>query len=87
MVEGEGVNRECIARVRGDVQGVGFRWWARDQLGRLGLTGSATNLMDGSVEVVARGDVAALDRFVGSLRGPRTPGTVESVEVHYRDLP
>ena len=54
MVAGEGVNRECIARVRGDVQGVGFRWWARDQLGRLGLTGSATNLMDGSVEVVAR---------------------------------
>jgi len=73
--------------VRGDVQGVGFRWWSRDQLARLGLTGSATNLMDGSVEVVARGDVVALDRFVASLRGPHSPGRVESVEVSYRDLP
>ena len=81
------MTRECVARVRGDVQGVGFRWWSREQLERLGLTGSATNLMDGSVEVVARGDAVALDKFVASLRGPRSPGSVESVEVHYRDLP
>ena len=71
--------------MRGDVQGVGFRWWSRDQLARLGLTGSATNLTDGSVEVVARGDAAALDRFVASVRGPHAPGRVESVEVGYRD--
>ncbi|MHB1491712.1 MAG: acylphosphatase [Cellulomonas sp.] len=81
------MTRECVARVRGDVQGVGFRWWSREQLERLGLTGSATNLRDGSVEVVARGDALALERFVASLRGPHSPGRVESVEVHCRDLP
>ncbi len=72
--------------MRGDVQGVGFRWWSRDQLAGLGLTGSATNLMDGSVEVVARGDADALDSFVRSVRGPYAPGRVESVEVDCRDV-
>lgn len=75
----------CIARVRGRVQGVGFRWWTRDQLARLGLTGSATNLDDGSVEVVARGDAAAIQALLATLRGPHTPGRVDSVDVERGD--
>ncbi|WP_242511423.1 acylphosphatase [Pengzhenrongella frigida] len=71
----------CVAKVRGRVQGVGFRWWTRDQLSRLGLTGSARNLDDGSVEVVAHGDPAAIERLLAALRGPHTPGRVDSVEV------
>ncbi|WP_157430799.1 acylphosphatase [Actinomadura macra] len=43
------------AWVRGHVQGVGFRWWVRARALELGLTGSATNLRDGRVEVVAEG--------------------------------
>ncbi|HEY8717364.1 acylphosphatase [Pengzhenrongella sp.] len=68
-------------RVRGRVQGVGFRWWTSDQLDRLGLTGSARNLDDGSVEVVARGDRAALEDLLAILRGRHAPGRVDSVEV------
>jgi acylphosphatase len=49
--------------VRGRVQGVFFRQSTREQLGRLGLTGSATNRPDGSVEVEAEGDDAALDEL------------------------
>lgn len=71
----------CVAIVRGQVQGVGFRWWTRDQLARLGLTGSAANLDDGSVRVVARGDAAAIESLLAALRGPHTPGWVDSVEV------
>src|SRR5699024_6983579 len=44
-----------IAWVRGRVQGVGFRWWVRARALELGLTGAATNLADGRVEVVAEG--------------------------------
>jgi acylphosphatase len=47
-------------RVRGRVQGVGFRWWARSQASRLGLVGTVRNAADGSVEVQARGSDAAL---------------------------
>ncbi|WP_030164362.1 acylphosphatase [Spirillospora albida] len=43
------------AWVRGHVQGVGFRWWVRSRALELGLTGTAANLRDGRVEVVAEG--------------------------------
>lgn len=71
----------CVVRVHGLVQGVGFRWWARSQLARHGLAGRATNLTDGSVEVLVRGDPAAVAGFVAALRGPHVPGRVDSVEV------
>ena len=46
--------------VSGRVQGVFFRASARDQAQRLRLSGHARNLADGSVEVVACGEEAAL---------------------------
>jgi len=70
-----------VVRVRGHVQGVGFRWWTRSELARRGLTGGATNLADGSVEVVIRGDPAAVAGFLSVLRGPQVPGRVDSVQI------
>ncbi|REE99080.1 acylphosphatase [Thermomonospora umbrina] len=67
------------AWVRGSVQGVGFRWWVRARALELGLVGSATNLADGRVEVVAEGSRAACERLLELLRGPGTPGTVSGV--------
>ncbi len=46
--------------VSGRVQGVFFRASTREEALRLGLTGHARNLPDGTVEVVACGDDAAL---------------------------
>ena len=60
------------AVVRGEVQGVGFRWAVQSQAGRLGLTGYAENLPDGSVRVEAEGDPGQLDQLEAFLRqGPR----------------
>ena len=42
-------------RVRGKVQGVGFRWWTRSLAARLGLSGTVANEPDGSVTVHVRG--------------------------------
>jgi acylphosphatase len=67
------------AWVRGRVQGVGFRWWVRSRARELGLVGSASNLSDGRVEVVAEGPRAACDRLLVLLRGGRTPGMVSGV--------
>jgi len=53
--------------VRGEVQGVGFRWWARVQALELGLTGHARNMDDGRVEVVAQGEGDAIDALVALL--------------------
>ncbi len=49
----------CI--VRGRVQGVWFRDSTRRRARELAITGSAVNLADGSVEVIACGDRDALE--------------------------
>ena len=57
--------------VFGKVQGVYFRHSARLEARRLGLGGVARNLPDGSVEVVARGNAAAVEQLRTWLqRGP-----------------
>ena len=56
--------RSCIrCRVYGRVQGVWFRGSAQQQASRLGITGYAKNLDDGSVEVVACGEQSVLDEL------------------------
>jgi acylphosphatase len=67
------------AWLHGRVQGVGMRWWVRARALELGLTGSATNLDDGRVEVVAQGARADLERLLALLRGPGPPGRVDRV--------
>ena len=67
------------AFVTGRVQGVGFRWWTRARALELGLAGSATNLADGRVQVVAEGPRPSLEQLLGLLRGGTAPGRVEHV--------
>lgn len=57
--------------VSGRVQGVFFRASTRAEALRLGLSGHATNLADGSVEIIAGGSDVALDELERWLRlGP-----------------
>jgi acylphosphatase len=69
------------ARIRGRVQGVGFRWWVRRQADELRLTGYVVNSDDErTVEVVVEGEpdaVAELERRL--WRGPEG-ARVEHVE-------
>jgi acylphosphatase len=59
------------ARIGGYVQGVGYRWFARQRAQALGLTGYARNEPDGSVVVVAEGPRPLLESFLADLRrGP-----------------
>ena len=67
------------AFVKGRVQGVGFRWWTRARALELDLVGSATNLDDGRVQVVAEGPEPALRALLEQLRGGGTPGRVDFV--------
>lgn len=70
-------------RIRGRVQGVGFRAWTVRQARSLGLRGWVRNRSDDSVEMVAAGPSEALDTFVATCRvGPRG-ARVDSVDVDY----
>ena len=73
------------AWVRGRVQGVGFRWWTRARALELGLAGSAANLADGRVEVVAEGSREACDSLLDTLRGSGAPGKVSGVTERWSD--
>lgn len=57
--------------VTGKVQGVGFRYWTHHTAFSLGLHGWVRNRPDGSVEIVAEGDLGSLRQFEKELwQGP-----------------
>jgi len=61
------------AIIEGRVQGVGFRYFVQDTALELGLKGWVRNRWDGSVEVVAEGERARLEKLLSALRrGPRS---------------
>ena len=73
--------RSVRVQVYGIVQGVGFRYFTQQEASRLGLQGRATNLSDGSVEVLAQGNAQAVEKLIHWLEsGPRT-ASVDYIEV------
>jgi acylphosphatase len=67
-------------RITGRVQGVFFRDSTRQQARKLGLTGNARNMPDGSVEVVACGSEDALLQLKAWLRSGPSTASVASVD-------
>ncbi|UOY01506.1 acylphosphatase [Blastococcus sp. PRF04-17] len=74
------MNRRAVAVVSGHVQGVGYRWFVRELATAAGLSGSATNLPDGRVEVVVEGPADDVEALLDALDGPRAPGAVRRVD-------
>ena len=66
--------------VRGRVQGVGFRWFARETAESFGLTGWVRNREDGSVEAEAQGTEAALSEFIERLKSGNPSAKVDVIE-------
>ena len=71
--------------VHGDVQGVGFRYFAQRAAVRLGLAGNVRNCPDSTVEIVAQGESSRVAEFISEVRkGPRS-GRVDRLEIE--DIP
>ena len=66
--------------VRGRVQGVGFRWFVREQARELRVAGWVRNRADGTVEVAAEGTSAALGQFRAALADGPAGAAVASVD-------
>lgn len=71
------------AVVRGRVQGVGFRYTTLRRALSLGLVGWVANRHDGSVEVVAEGERAALDTFLEFLHIGPPAAEVREVDLQW----
>lgn len=67
-------------KVHGRVQGVGFRFYTQQQASRLGVQGWVRNEADGTVEVLAQGDKATMQKFVAAVKKGSPASQVEHVE-------
>jgi acylphosphatase len=76
---GPAVHERLEAVVIGVVQGVGFRWFAVEAAGRLGLRGWVANRADGAVVCVAEGPRPALEALLRELAGGPISADVERV--------
>lgn len=67
--------------LRGEIQGVGFRYFAQREATALGVAGWIRNRLDESVEIEAQAESGALNRFEVAMR--RGPGLacVSSAEI------
>ena len=66
--------------VRGRVQGVGFRWFVREEARRLDLAGWVQNRPDGAVEVAADGAEASIHALRRALEAGPQGANVTSVD-------
>lgn len=73
-----------LARVRGMVQGVGFRYFTYREASSLGITGYVKNLSDGRVEVFAEGSSENLQALLDRLQQGPGAGYVEKVDVEWK---
>ena len=67
--------------ITGQVQGVGYRYFAVRVARELGLNGWVRNLSDGRVEAYAAGPAQRLEDFEARLRKGPPAGEVRGVEV------
>ena len=68
----QGNKARLAARINGRVQGVGFRFFVRENASRLDLRGWVRNRKDRSVEVTAEGETSDLEQLLRALeQGPR----------------
>lgn len=71
--------------VSGRVQGVAYRYFVERRAAEIPVTGWVRNLRDGRVEIMAEGDKADLESFLGFLRqGPRM-ANVDDLDILWED--
>ncbi len=82
--QGRGVKRIHLI-ISGDVQGVGYRTWAKQIAHQLNLNGWVINRPDGAVEVVAEGTKAKLEEFIRYCRKGPEVAWIQDVAVTWQD--
>jgi tRNA U55 pseudouridine synthase TruB len=75
---------EFKAKVFGKVQGVGYRYFIKDKARNLDILGYVKNLPDGTVEVLAQGKEANLQKLIHELKKGPFLAKVEKLSVIFQ---
>ena len=74
------LQKEVFIKIKGRVQGIGFRWWAVKTANEIGgLSGWVHNEADGSVEIMMRGEEEKIDEMVLACHSGPPLARVDSV--------
>ncbi len=71
--------RAVELKVRGMVQGVGYRYFCQTRATALGLTGWVKNLSDGSVKLLVEGEKSMIEDFIELLHAGPSNANVENI--------
>jgi acylphosphatase len=74
-------------RIKGRVQGVGFREWAIEEATSRGLSGWIRNRSDGSVEVLIAGPDATIKEMLGACTQGPPMAQVANIDIHNEKEP
>lgn len=77
---------ELEASIKGQVQGVGFRWTVVSFAEKLKITGWVKNLKNGDVQVLAQGSQTDLEKFLDSIKKEPGFAKISSIESRYREI-
>jgi acylphosphatase len=69
----------------GRVQGVGFRYGAREVACGFEVTGFVRNLHDGRVELIAEGDEEEVKAYLNGIRTGQLGGYIRGADVNWSD--
>lgn len=72
--------------IYGRVQGVYFRQSAKEKAIELGVSGTARNCADGTVEVLAEADAAIMNDFIEWCRNGPEAARVDRVDINEHPL-
>ncbi len=78
--------KRLYLKIFGDVQGVGFRYYASEMARNLGLTGWMKNASDKTVEGEIEGEEKLLEEFLEWAKGGPRWARVEKVEARWEEF-
>jgi acylphosphatase len=78
--------KAVLINIKGDVQGVSFRYWAEKKAKEYGVIGWAKNDHDGGVTIFAQGEEDAVNSLISWSHDGSPIATVENVSVEVADL-
>jgi acylphosphatase len=73
-------------KIRGRVQGVGFRYFTRQNARALGIHGWVRNMPDGSVETVITGSAEQVEQMAERLQDGTVSAKVDEIEELFSGL-